>query len=349
MSEQSSTACADQVVGYLRKLVQFDDSQIASRWKKLINRGTSLQALISERLTSKKYRGSSLDNNVEERVKFVVENVVTHQSPLRLIVPIGGYKSPSSQEQHRCGWSEMFAIANICELVAPICAFHEPGVEVEFSSDQAVVPTLTKATPELLERYAAQFEQLISHFQIKQRPNLRLRQSQLNEYYDTAQLIQDMTRIGRELEASWYTKLSHMQRLRQQQSATNNFFSKTPGGAAQPFEEIQRSICQHEAYLRIDKESRKHILFADNTIPVALRKGLKGWLHLGSNRRSAVQFWVGSGLLHLTRNGPKAHILPPRQARNVWNDVDYMRTDAVCLQGFESIPVISQSKREKLA
>jgi len=44
------------------------------------------------------------------------------------------------------------------------------------------------------------------------------------------------------------------------------------------------------------------------------RRGLAGWLHLGSNHRSATQFWIGFGVVDTLPRSPAAHILPAAAA-----------------------------------
>jgi hypothetical protein len=71
---------------------------------------------------------------------------------------------------------------------------------------------------------------------------------------------------------------------------------------------------------------------------VALRRGIPGWLHLGSNRRSDTQFWIGWGLVDTTRRRPVDRILSPRHAALLEGALVEVPTDAVALPGFERLP-----------
>jgi hypothetical protein len=72
---------------------------------------------------------------------------------------------------------------------------------------------------------------------------------------------------------------------------------------------------------------------------VALRRGIPGWLHLGSNRRSDTQFWIGWGLVDTTGRRPVDRIFSPRQAALLEGALVEVPTDAVALPGFERLPV----------
>jgi hypothetical protein len=74
---------------------------------------------------------------------------------------------------------------------------------------------------------------------------------------------------------------------------------------------------------------------------VALRRGLAGWLHLGSNHRSATQFWIGFGVVDGSARRPAAHILPPSRAAAVLPGVRHVPTAGTDVRGLTLMPVTS--------
>ncbi|MEV7908030.1 hypothetical protein, partial [Streptomyces anulatus] len=287
----------------LTALLTPDVKGIVERW-----RGREPEELITHRLLAKRFRKSPLDPAVAIRVSRVVWQSLRRRRPLRLMIPMGGYKSPSSPEHPSAGWAELFAVAGFCELAAPICAVHPPGVVVDFSSDEALVPLFTGAPPKVLDDYRSAFDEILKFAGGYQPGNLVLRQSFVRDDYDVAALIRRLKVLGAELESEWFPALPAAEQERLLRAAANNGFQ------ARSPEELRRSVCEHQAYLTIDERERGHLLYRADTVPVALRRGLPGWLHLGANSRSVTQFWIGSGVVDLTGGRPAAHILPPRRA-----------------------------------
>ncbi len=269
---------------------------------------------MSRSLLAKRFRKSRPEPGVADRIRLVTARVTRRRRPLRLLVPFGGYKSPASVEAPYAGWAELFAAVGLCELAARLCAVHEPGVVVEFSSDAAVVPLLTGAEPAALGAYAADFDTVLRTVSASVPENLVLRQTGLHEHYDVIDLHRRIREDGARLRDRWYPRLPVDDRARLLRGAAHNDHRPRHGTATTP-EVLTRSVCDHQAFLEIDGRERSPVLHRWDTVPIALRKGIPGWLHLGSNRRSATQFWMGTGVLDQAGARPAAHIIPPGRAR----------------------------------
>jgi hypothetical protein len=308
------------------------------RWKSGIRSGTTLADLVARRLLAKKFRKSPLDAPLISRVTRTVSHCLDTDAPLRIFVPFGGYKSPASPEFPWAGWAELFAVAGLAAVVAPICEFHPAGAIVEFSSDELIVPRLTGAPRPVLDRYRADFDRVLSCARPYLPPNLSLRQSFLRDAYDEAELTRMISGLGRHLAEEWFPGLSRHHQERLLRSAANNRFRTAGTHAPAQLSELRRTVCEHQAFLEVDDQCRSAV-FADRcTIPVALRRGLAGWLHLGSNHRSATQFWIGFGVVDTLRS-PAAHILPPGRAAAVLPGVRYVPTPGTDVHGLTHLPV----------
>jgi hypothetical protein len=307
------------------------------RWRAQIRSGNKLVDLITRRLLAKKFRKSPLDARLISRVTRTVSHCLNTDAPLRIFVPFGGYKSPASPEFPWAGWAELFAVAGLAAVVAPICEFHPAGAVVEFSSDELIVPRLTGAPRPVLDRYRADFDRILALARPYLPPNLRLHQSFLRDAYDEAELTGMISGLGRHLAERWFPGLPPDQRERLLRSAANNRFRVA--GTHVPAGELRRTVCEHQAFLQVDEQCRAAV-FADRcTIPVALRRGLPGWLHLGSNHRSATQFWIGFGVVDTLPRSPAAHILPPGRAAAVLPRVTYIPAPMTDVRGLTHMPV----------
>jgi hypothetical protein len=319
---------------------------ISERWKAEIKSGQELKDLIAHRLLAKKFRKSPAGPLLAARVRQAVSHCLKTDAPLRLFVPMGGYKSPASPEFPRVGWAELFAVAGLAAIVAPTCEFHAAGAVVEFSSDEMIVPRLTGAGRPVLDAYKADFDRVLSLARPYLPPNLHLCQSFLRDSYDEAGLTRMIGALGRRLEAEWFPSLSRHHQERLLRSAASNRFRGTGAGSPAPEAEVgrdvlRRAVCEHQAFLQIDDEYRSSIFTDSCTIPVALRRGLPDWLHLGSNHRSATQFWIGFGVVDSAPQSPAAHILPPGRAAAVVPEARYVPTRVTDIRGLGHMPVIA--------
>ncbi|WP_144083245.1 hypothetical protein [Rhizobium leguminosarum] len=338
--EQNTSTNTGAVDEHLRWLIRSDDGQLINLWHQRLRAGSTVEQLVTQRLLSKNFRGSSLDSLVAQRVLAVVSHAIREDVPLRLFIPFGGYKSPASREYPEASWAEVFAIAGMCELISPICRIHAPGVVIEFSSDEAVVPLFMGADEAVLNRYRSRFDHILSVVAAGQHRNLKLKQSLLRDDYDIDGLSRRIRELGKALESRWFSNLSSDEKTRLLGAAERNCFAALPMDLEDRMRVLTRSVCQHQAYLEIDNVERGTILFAPTTIPIALRRGLDGWLHLGSNRRSAVQFWIGAGVLDRRRTGMRAHILPPKRYLSLAPKSIGVSRSIINLTGMEQIPVM---------
>lgn len=297
-----------------------------ARWEHRLRSGARLEALITERLLAKKFRKSPPSPTARERVCSAVACSLADKRPLRLLVPFGGYKSPSSPEFPRAGWAELFAVAGLANILVPICQVHSPGAILEFSSDAMIVPLLTGASQSVLYSYQNEFESILALAHRFLPPNLALRQTFLSDAHEAAKLNEDVVKLGEILERDWFPRLSRQEQDRLLRSAENNQFSFVASNSRSGKKWLARTVCLHEAFLRIDNERRAQIFTEQHTIPVALRQGLPDWLHLGSNHRSATQFWIGFGVADCSAQVPKAHIFPPSRASVLIPRVSYLPT-----------------------
>ena len=330
--------------GLLDQLLSPCTEAISERWKSEITAGRELPDLAARRLLAKKFRKSPVDTQLVDRITRTVSHCLAVGAPLRLFVPFGGYKSPASPEFPLAGWAELFAVAGLSAVLAPICEFHPPGAILEFSSDELIVPRLTGAPRPVLDTYRADFDRILALARPYLPANLGLRQTSLRDAYDGAELTRMIGDLGRRLAGGWFPGLPRQQQERLLRSAASNRFPAPPGTPT-PVAELRRTVCEHQAFLQVDDQCRSATFTDPGTIPVALRRGLAGWLHLGSNHRSATQFWIGFGVVDTLPRSPAAHILPPGRAAAVLPGVRYVPTPAIDVPGLTSMPVTTGISR----
>ncbi len=200
------------------------------------------------------------------------------------------------------------------------------------------MPRLTGAARTVLDAYRVGFERILALVRAYQRHNLTLRQSFISDFYDVAELTRSIGVLGGRLERDWFPSLPSDRQQQLLRSAASNRFVDA-NRVTLDRRELTIAVCEHEAFIELDNQRRGHIFSEPCTIPVALRRGLRGWLHLGSNHRSATQFWIGFGVVYGCPRQPAAHILPPRRAAALAPTVEYRPTSVTDIEGLALLPV----------
>jgi hypothetical protein len=262
---------------------------------------------IVARLLSKRLRKSPLNDVVRHRVEGAVTAAMREDRPIRLLIPFGGYKAPRSPEYPHPGWAELFSVTAMVALAMDVATLWPAGVVVEYRSDAAViVPRLTGLAETTLESYARRFDRVLGTVRGFAASNVALLQTSSASFHDVDALLGEVTTLARALDQWWFPALPPAERQRLLRRAAHNRAFPTEDANV-----LRLAVCEHEAYLRLDERLRTRRVDDDCTIPIAQRRGISGWLHLGSNRCSDTQFWIGFGVLDLRGRRPVDRIVGP--------------------------------------
>src|SRR3989338_1872494 len=133
-----------------------------------------IQEFIYKKLTSTKFRKTSVDPDSEKQVKNAIKLNVESNSPIKFTYPFGGYKIWRVPSYPAVDWAEFMVISYVLRYVAPILRAYKPGVEICFSSDDVVLERMDNYPREALDLYVSTFKALVGDFN-KQAPyNLKL-------------------------------------------------------------------------------------------------------------------------------------------------------------------------------
>lgn len=95
--------------------------------------------LLMRRLTSRKFRRSSLSDDAKAQIAGAAKLNISKNEPLKLTYPFGGYKSWRVEGFPNADLAEFLMISYVARFAKYIAKAYEPGVIVQFTSDDVVI------------------------------------------------------------------------------------------------------------------------------------------------------------------------------------------------------------------
>lgn len=117
-----------------------------------------------QRLTSKKFRKTKMDDVCVARTKSAIHLRVSQNQSLKVVDRQGGYKLwrfPSSPE---ADWAEFFNIAYMTEYLLPLARNYQPGVELVYYMHTLLMELHDNLTTAEIQEYVDSFDNLIHGF-----------------------------------------------------------------------------------------------------------------------------------------------------------------------------------------
>lgn len=305
---------------------------------------SELHKFISHRLLSRQFRKSGLTKSLADRIHDKVSRSLNAEKPIQIVLPFGGYKNALAQPNTLVNWAEFFNIAMMCEYVAPILGNYSPGVIIDYNSGELAMGWLDNIPEAEIARYQQSFRHLLALFRAHFPSNLSINYTQDREFYeDDTGFLEKIETLAKSLKPTWFAQLPVLERENHLSKAKRNYRWKgrcdySHLEPSQRLDILIKSVCLHEAYIRIDDQLRYEYLQGGAKIPISTRKGYEGWLHLGSCRSSIVQFWVGVGVLQKDQEKFVPRILSKAQLDRT--NVELTQSEIILMENFRNIPII---------
>ncbi|HDP67646.1 MAG TPA: hypothetical protein ENN20_03985 [Candidatus Marinimicrobia bacterium] len=252
------------------------------------------------RLITKRYRACSLD--AQSRLKFHrnFQKCVDSERAVQLNIPIGGYKKCHLTAAPEADWAEFFNLAFMKDLALKIAACYEPGVQITYLASGFIRYGLniTNYPPDHFYTYFQSMEKLTAYLnEMLSGTNIKFSFETVSERIDHADFMAHFRVNLQTAKTFWKDPKNTEQITNIEKKARKNYYCPqyTPTQ-----KEIRESAQTAWAYLKTFAMLK--CIDADEEIPVILRKGMPGYLHLRSSYNSVVQFWVGEGVLVRRKN-----------------------------------------------
>ncbi|EKD96477.1 MAG: hypothetical protein ACD_24C00030G0002 [uncultured bacterium] len=329
---------------FLKTRLQNPYEHVLSEEETKIIKFEGIQKFIYKKLTSTKFRKTSVDPESEGQVRNAIKLNVESNSPIKFTYPFGGYKIWRVPSYPEVDWAEFMVISYVIRYVAPILKTYEPGVEIYFSSDDVVIEQMDNYPREALDSYLDSFKSLIDEFKTYFPTNLKLGLKQvvpdvyksLDEYKtELNQIVSDMKKEGLSQERK--NKLRNV----------GFEFNFNPKGKTDytntPKEEYKKIIEElmyvSDGYLKLTKRKDfvrgvdKIVLFS-NKIPNAI--------DIGSTSVSKAKFWAGIGIIEQDCDKYFERIMSPTQWDKNKQKATYVDLDLIKGTNFKNIPVFNE-------
>jgi hypothetical protein len=155
----------ESIQSYLTSLIQTKPSESLSEEDTQYIETEGIEKYIYNRLIHKRFKHSTPPTDLQENLQKKIHESVSLIRPLHICVTFGGYKKWQLPTYPNPDWSEVFNILQLREYLAPIAAAYQPGVCLEYYSDEIIVPRLDQYPQEDVDSYTHQFQRLIAWFQ----------------------------------------------------------------------------------------------------------------------------------------------------------------------------------------
>ncbi|MFH1244769.1 MAG: hypothetical protein V1487_04350 [bacterium] len=166
-----NTVCANN---YLKKLLTKIEGYVPTdEDKKSFSRDKV--DCIFRKIDRKKFRRKQLGQESKNHIRTKIKISVDAGKPIHLVIPFGGYKHYWNLSRPEPDWAELFNFRYITEYILPILALYEPGVTMEYMSEDMILPRMNNYPNEVIEKYIAVFKKILTWYQKQVPPNLQLK------------------------------------------------------------------------------------------------------------------------------------------------------------------------------
>jgi hypothetical protein len=220
---------------------------------------------IVEILTPAYLRLEALDQATKEMLRAKVKLSVKKQVPITLILAVGGFKGVKVPMAPHLNWAEVFHVDFLVKTLGEIALIYPPGLKLEFSGDDVIVPLMNNYNPEWTRTYNTEFDMLLKLLAGKLPNNILLTNKPASSFYQRDELEKEVLLAAKDkkyTEEEWEQKLKH---------ATNNFVWKGENDLSNKTDKeyyLRKSVAIHDAWLDVDYKHRREYLEGGINIPI---------------------------------------------------------------------------------
>lgn len=308
---------------------------------------------IMDKLMRKRFRRRISDETRKTTAEKVAARVQANQ-PIHIIIPFGGYKHFWNPSHPETDWAELFHFRWMTECVAPILAAYEPGVILEYVSEDLILPRMNNYPDEALEAYTTTFRKIMEWYTQYTPKNLEMRYWRVSEKCDKQAIIDKVEALLPERKAAFARLTTEEQEKEIHRSLRSVLWNGkqdlTGLSDEQKRERIIESRLIELAFY--DTEGSDEFIgnyyWDDNRIPICFSFGLSpdndefGDLTIQSSPGSIVDHWIGRGVL--LRAGDKLHgtIISQQQYKKAVGNLETVKVEPLLLplKNYQTIEIL---------
>lgn len=280
------------------------------------------------KINRKKFRRKKLGEESKQAIREKIRLSVDSGRPIHLVIPFGGYKHYWNSSHPEPDWAELFNFRYITEYVLPILALYEPGVVMEYMSEDMILPRMNNYLPESIEKYIEVFKNLVKWYQKQVPSNLEIKFFRVSDRCSKEAIIRDVEELLPERRKEFDKLSASDQEIELKRSYRSIFWDGINDLTGLSEEDKKERIIESRlielAYY--DTEAKPeyigNYLGEDNHICVCFSFGLSpdnafDDLTLGSTFGSIVDYWIGRGVLGYTKKHFHPRIVSAKQYKSV--------------------------------
>ncbi len=326
--------------------------------KKIVTR--DLQTFIIQKLFRKRFRKQKVFPNAIADITNKVALSLKEYRPLHFTVPFGGYKHFWNPSHPEPDWAELFTMKFLTEWVSPILTVHEPGVIIEYISEDLILPRMNNYPEEALENYAKSFRLLLDSYKKYIPKNLDIRFFRVGDKYDKEKIVKEVEKMLPESWRKWETYSQEQKDIELKRSKRSVMWKGREDLTGLSDEAKQKRMIESRlielAYYSVEAkpEFLGNYFMEDNHVGICFSYGLSPdnsdhWLTLGSTYASTVDYWIGRGILEERDGNFIPRIASKEQYHKIKESLKTVEThfDLLSLKNYQSIEIIDEKDWEK--
>ncbi len=336
------------VADYIKdRLIKFNNYQFTGDDKIFIERFSKAEFIV-KRLLLKDFRKSKVHEDARNAIRQKVLMSIEKNVPIYLIVCFGGYKHFWNSSHPEVDWAEFFNLKFMEEIAAPILAVHEPGVILDYESEDVIIPWMDNYKESDNDKYADSFRKLIGVCSKIYPKNFKVNYVRSQEQYDTRLLLKGIEERLPQKIKEWEALSDEEKQKRLKRSPKSVKWlgreDLTRLSEEEKIKRIQMSKMLNELYYDVDFLFRKEYFEGENHIPLVLSWGLSEenaghWVVIGSTRASQVDFWIGRGIMECRNRKFVERVVSHRQYEKIKSKLKKIRIDLIPLKNFREIEI----------
>jgi hypothetical protein len=285
---------------------------------------TGIESFIVHKLLRKKFRKQKLHPDTISEFSQKITASVKNNKPIHFSIPFGGYKHFWNSSHPSTDWAEVFTLRFLLDWVTPISTLYKPGVILEFISEDIILPRMNNYPLQSLEVYAKSFQTLITRMNTLLPKNISFQYFRIGDRFNRDSIVRDVEQLLPERWKLWETYSQSKKEEELHRSKRAVFWNGDIDLSTLTSQEKDRKIIESRlielAYY--DVEARPQYLgdyfTNDNRIGVCFTFGKSAdnathWITLGSTYASAVDFWIGRGILEVSETEITERIVSNKQ------------------------------------
>lgn len=280
-------------------------------------------SFITAKLMRKKFR-RRISEETRQKSYEKVKDRLRSSRPIHLVAGFGGYKHFWNPSYPEPDWAELFHLRWMTDFVLPILAVYEPGVTVEYLSEDMILPRMNNYPDEALDAYCVALRKAMDWYSHYTPQNLEIQCTRLSERHDKQAIVNRVEALLPERLAEFKKLTREAQEREIQRSMRAIFWNGKQDLAGLSDEEkyeriIESRIIELAFYDTEDSaEFADMYYWRDERIDICFSWGLSpdnkyGDLTIQTAQGSIVDFWTGRGVLKGERDSYFGTIISQQQ------------------------------------